>query len=261
MMAWYEAASRRRSRRSYTDQRIGRETLSRLSASCEGFRPYGDARVVVIPEPSSDIFTGIVGSYGKIRGALHVIAVIADESHPTSHAHAGYMGEAAILEATALGLDTCWVGGFFDPRKVDRMVDTSPGERVVCVSPVGFAHDAYSGVERVMRRMAGAHRRKPLETIAAGVAEWPTWARSAAECVRIAPSAVNRQPWRLRLDDGALVVSRDSALEAPKVTKALDCGIAMLHAELGALAVGVQGRWSDREHDRDVAAFTPEEEQ
>lgn len=216
--------------------------------------------MVVISEPSSDVFTGIVGGYGKIRGAAHVIAVIADESHSTSHAHAGYLGEAAILEATALGLDTCWVGGFFDLRKVDRMIDTSPGERVVCVSPVGFAHDAYSGTERVMRGMAAAHRRKPLETIAAGVTEWPPWARSAAECVRIAPSAVNRQPWRLRLDDGALIVSRDSNLETPKVTKALDCGIAMLHAELGALAAGVQGCWIDRDQGRDVAAFMPEEE-
>jgi hypothetical protein len=168
------------------------------------------------------------------------------------------VGEAAVLEATALGLDTCWVGGFFDPKRVGLMVETASSERVLAVSPVGFARDALSGTERAMRGMSRAHRRKALEVIAAGSADWPAWARSAAECVRIAPSAVNRQPWRLRLDGDSLVIARDSGVETPKVTKALDCGIAMLHAEIGALAAGAEGAWSDMTDGRDVAAFTPQ---
>ncbi|HHY93759.1 MAG TPA: nitroreductase, partial [Firmicutes bacterium] len=34
----------------------------------------------------------------------------------------GYTGEAVVLEATALGLATCWVGGFFRPEVAARLL-------------------------------------------------------------------------------------------------------------------------------------------
>jgi len=77
------------------------------------------------------------------------------------------------------------------------------------------------------------------------------------ETARLAPSAINRQPWRFRLDGDSLVIAQDNAFETPKVTKRLDCGIAMLHAHLGAVAEGVVGAWTDLEGGLDVARFTP----
>lgn len=263
-LAWFEAASRRTSRRSYTGERLSQEALERLVAFCDGFRPFDDARVVFVADPATDVFKGIVGGYGKISGAPHVLVVIADDSSPTSQQRAGYTGEAAVLEATVLGAHTCWVGGFFDPRKAGAMIDLAPTEKIVAVSPVGIAGDRPSGSERMMSSMAGSHRRKPLETIAPGNGAWPAWARSGAECARIAPSAVNRQPWRMLFEGDRLVVARDSASEAPRVKKALDCGIAMLHVELGALAKGVEGSWVDAPGaggSLDIAAFVPAESQ
>ena len=78
---------------------------------------------------------------------------------------------------------------------------------------------------------------------------------AAVETARLAPSAVNRQPWRFRFDAGALVIARDNAVEFPRVSKRLDCGIAMLHAELGARATGVHGAWRDLSIGLDVARF------
>ncbi len=259
MAEWFAAVSKRRSRRTYDGHHVDARLLDTLAEACEGFRPYPDARVELIPDPGADVFTGIMGSYGKVSGAPHVLVVIADTASRESQQHAGYAGEAAILEATVLGLDTCWVGGFFDQRKATALVELTPTERIVAVSPVGHATAAMSGTDKTMRGMAGSHRRKPLEQIAEGVAAWPAWAQAAAECARLAPSAVNRQPWRLRLDDTALVVARDNALETPKVTKSLDCGIAMLHAELGARSVGTHGRWTPGHGGLEVARFIPEE--
>lgn len=257
MSSWFAATAQRHSRRAYSGGRVDAPVLDTLAATCEGFRPFDDARVVLLTDPSVDVFTGVVGAYGKVTGATHVIAMVTDGGSKTADQHAGYAGEAAVLEATALGLDTCWVGGFFDPRKVARMIDIGASERVVAVSPVGRARDGLTGTERAMSAMAASRNRKPLEVIAPGSEGWPAWARRAAECVRNAPSAVNRQPWRLRLDSESLVIARDSAIETPKVSKALDCGIAMLHAELGAHAAGVTGSWTDARGGLDVAAFTP----
>ena len=111
----------------------------------------------------------------------------------------------------------------------------------------------------MLRASARAHRRRELSEIAPGIdGSWPEWARAAAEAVRLAPSAVNRQPWRLTLVNERLVISRDNGQETPKVTKSLDCGIAMLHAELGARSQGVHGRWHDRSEGLVVAEFALE---
>lgn len=266
---WFAAVPRRHSRRAFAPASASAGQLAALSQLAESLRPWPDARIAFVAEPAVDVFRGVIGAYGKVTGAPHLLAIIADESgvRDAAHAHAGYIGEAAVLEATALGLDTCWVGGFFDPARVGSVVPMSSGERVIAVSPVGFATDGLTGGEKTMRVMAGAHKRLPLAKIApgavgagsggdaAGGGAWPAWALAAAECVRLAPSAVNRQPWRLRMEGGALIVARDSAVEMPKVTRALDCGIAMLHAELGARDTGASGTWTDLAGGLDVARF------
>jgi hypothetical protein len=73
------------------------------------------------------------------------------------------------------------------------------------------------------------------------------------EAARVAPSGANRQPWRFRLQDGALVMS---CAEKTYWTAPLDYGIAMLHVELGAAHEGVHGVW-DHLSEPDVARFVP----
>jgi len=255
--AWLAAVARRVSRRVFDGQPAETAALDALEGVCSGFRPFPDARIVLVRAPHVDIFKGLIGSYGKVRNAPHVLLFIGDEGSDTCDQHVGYVGEAAVLQATALGLDTCWVGGFFSAARTRQLVELAPGERVLAVSPVGHAVGDVAFSERGMRRMAGSHARKTVVEIAPGSTEggWPDWAVAAVETARLAPSAVNRQPWRFRFDAGALVIARDNGLETPRVTKRLDCGIAMLHAELGARASGVDGGWRDLSSGLDVARF------
>jgi hypothetical protein len=255
--AWLAAVARRHSRRAFDGTPVDSAQLDTLDAVCAGFRPYPDARTVLVRTPSVDVFQGVIGSYGKVTGAPHLLLFIGDERSDTCDQHVGYAGQAAVLEATVLGLDTCWVGGFFNVARTSQLVDLAPGERVLAVSPLGHATEGLSLSERGMQSMAGAHKRKSVAQIAPGSpgGGWRDWAVAAVETARLAPSAVNRQPWRFRCDAGALVIARDSALEFPRVTKRLDCGIAMLHAELGARATGVDGAWRELGNGLDVARF------
>lgn len=254
--AWLAAVERRVSRRAYDGSPVSEQTLDELGLTCSAISArFSEARVVLLTTPPAGLFTGVVGGYGSVKGAVHAMLIVADTQAPSAQRRAGWAGEAAILEATALGLDTCWVAGFFDPRVAAQATDLAPGERVFAATPVGHARESSTVAERGMRLMARAHARKPLDTIAPGSAGWPQWARAAVECARLAPSAMNRQPWRFRLDGGALVVSRDNAGEVPKVTKALDCGIATLHAELAAHRYGAPGSWIDLEGGLDVARY------
>lgn len=256
--SWNEAISRRHSRRTFDGVPVDARTLDQLDQSV-AVHAHEDARVVLVRSPAEGIFRGIVGSYGKVTGSPHVLVMLARITTPFHQQHAGYSGQAAVLEACALGLDTCWIGGFFDRKRVENMIGLGPDERPVAISPLGHGQQRTSSSERMLRASARADRRKQITELAPGIDDgWPAWARAAAEAVRLAPSAVNRQPWRLTLMNERLVISRDNQQEAPKVTKALDCGIAMLHAELGARARGVRGRWHDRDDGLTVAEFVPE---
>jgi len=255
---WLGAVSRRRSRRAYDGTPADADALERIGVLCDAWRPYPDARVALVKRPNVDVFTGVVGSYGKVLGAPHVLVFIGDERADFTDQHVGYTGEAVVLDATVLGLATCWVGGFFSARKVARIVELEVGERVYAVSPLGRPIDADSAAERAMAGLAGAHHRKWVAEIAPGTkrGDWPAWAVAAVETARVAPSAMNRQPWRFRLEDGGLVIAKDSRFETPRVTKRLDIGIAMLHVEIAAEAHGVRGDWTDLTGS-DVARFEP----
>jgi hypothetical protein len=252
---WLAAVARRWSRRVYDGRPADTAILDSIDRCCREFRPYPGARALLVRAPEADVFTGIVGGYGRISGAPHLLVFVADERDPFADQHVGLTGEGAVLEATSRGLDTCWVGGFFREDKVRRIVDLDADERVYSISPLGHAAPSLTLTEKAMRGMAGAKKRKRVEEIAPGIGDsWPQWAVAAVETARLAPSAMNRQPWRFRFEDAGLVIAKDSALETPKVTRRLDDGIAMLHSELGARASGAAGDWTDLEG-MDVARF------
>jgi hypothetical protein len=211
--------------------------LDRIEETCRRASEGRSARAVLVRNAPQSIFTGVIGSYGKIVGAQSVLALVGTDD---SGIDLGYVGESVILDATLAGLDTCWNAGFFNPKRVAILVDLAPEERVCAVSPLGYAAKAESGGERRLRSSVKADTRMAIAEIAPGCDAWPAWAREAVEAVRVAPSGCNDQPWRLSFEEGSLVLEA-----APQVTFSapIDFGIAMLHAELGALHAGVHGAW------------------
>lgn len=244
--AWYPAINARRSRRAYDKSKtIGTEVKNRLHEVCSGFRPYNGVRVEFISEPPDDIFANALGFYGNIKNAPAFFAFIGDTSDPNVQEKMGYTGEAAVLEATSVGLGTCWVALTYNARVVKSLVRLNKEEKIICVSPVGYTTESWSFEEKAFSGFGANHERKQLQTLVSGLPEpgWPDWAKAAVEAARLAPSAMNRQPWGFRIEESGITVSvKDRGLEF-NVAKRLDCGIAMLHIELGALSRGVRGKW------------------
>ena len=250
--AWFDAISVRLSRRRFSDRPVAPADLERLHAFCAAFRPYQPVHVELIEDAANDVFTGLVGSYGKIDGAHWVAAFVGPAD---SHLEIGYTGEAFILEATRLGLDTCWIAGSFDKQRAARLVELEGDQRVVAVTPVGYALQRQPVGERLLRSGVRAASRRPAAELAPGIGDgWPAWAVAAVEAARRAPSGANRQPWRFRLEGGSLVMSGTDKLYW---TASIDFGIAMLHVELGAAHAGVTGRW-ERLEGPDVGRFSPQ---
>jgi nitroreductase len=252
--AWYPAIFERHSRRSYSSRPVEGEKLERLCAVCRDFKPFPGARAELVLNPPAHVFKGLVGRYGGVNGAVHYMAFIGDMDAPHVQEAAGFMGEGIILEATALGLDTCWVGGFFRPEAVGRDVSLAGSERVLSITPVGYGVAQKDLSERLLTSLVRSHRRKPLvELVLEGKPSG--WTEKALEAARLAPSARNRQPWRFGIEKNAVVVSEDKTRSMSSISKRLDCGIAMLHLELGARAADAAGRWELLASPR-VARFT-----
>lgn len=280
---WYRAIGERHSRRRFEPRPVEPALLARLVAVCEGFRPYDEARAVLVARPADEVLRGVVGSYGQVKGAPAYAALVGRTDSPYVHERLGYTGEAVVLEATSLGLGTCWVGGFFRPEVAARLLGVAAGERVMAVIPLGYPGPR-SREESIMSGFVRSHRRKPLaELTARGApgavgdpARWPAWVRAALEAARLAPSAMNRQPWRFAVSaepaaadspagaenpagvEGPGGAERPAGAEGPVwtisvwvaggrqtggISRRLDCGIAMLHLEVAALAHGVRGAW------------------
>jgi nitroreductase len=247
---WYDAIPTRISRRVFDGRSVAPDLLERLRAHCERFHPVPGVRVAIAPSAPENIFTGYAGSYGRVRGFVSVAAFIGPDRADTA---AGYVGEAFVLEATRLGLDTCWVAGSYDRKRTAAVFTVAGDERIYSITPVGYATAKQAVDEKAMRTLVRSASRKPLSEIAPGASDWPDWARSAAESARLAPTGGNGQPARLRLDGGSLVIA---TADTTYWTAPIDFGIVMLHAELGALREGVTGVW-DAATPPGVARFTP----
>ena len=89
------------------------------------------------------------------------------------------------------------------------------------------------------------HRRPPVERLVSrlGRDELPEWVRASIQAARLAPSAVNRQPWGFDLEDESIMVCVRTGGPEFSVSKRLDCGIATLHIEVAAMSCGVRGEW------------------
>lgn len=240
----YEAIQIRHAVRNYDRRPLSASHLEALKQVCgnlPGLVP--GIRVILIEEPGDLIFPRLI-----INGAPAYLVMIGDTSWPHVGEGIGYSGEYVVLTAASLGVGTCWVSGTFRPKEIMKKIDfLNPTEKIFAVSPLGYP--GKTGIlQTVIKKITGSGSRIPLSELLSKdslpLAEIPYWAKIALEAARLAPSAVNRQPWQFTVTNDKIKVSVNNAgKKLNDVTKRLDCGIAMFHLELGAMAVGEFGEW------------------
>ncbi|TFG30843.1 nitroreductase [Candidatus Thorarchaeota archaeon] len=239
--SWYNSISLRHSQRKYSGEVPDESVTSGIEKVCTEFAPFPGVRSVLVREPANDVFKGAVGQYFfKVTKAPYYIAFIGDITKANIQASVGYTGEGIILEATALGLNTCWVGGFYKREAVLKQIDLKDNEQLLAITPIGYSLDGKDRVGNSPKK----HRRKELNGLILSKEDnIGSWIDSTLEAARLAPSAANRQPWRFSISEDSITVSSSSNREGFGVSRRLDCGIAMLHLELGALVSGFKGSW------------------
>jgi len=263
-MTIIETIKTRKSCRTYCNRAIEPEKLTELRQflALNTKTPFGSkVRFLVIDFNEMEISElKNLTTYGVIKGARQFI-VGGVQRQPRAMEDYGYCMERSILKATSMGLGTCLLGGTFKRSGFADKINIREGELLPVISPVGYPRDKRSIVDRIFRMFASSDKRKPwyelfylydidtfLDRENSGSFDIPL------ECVRIAPSASNKQPWRIIKDRDQnafhFYLKRTPGYE--NIIKNIrlqdvDMGIAMCHFELSARELDLKGDWSVNE--------------
>ena len=274
-MTLIEAIQQRRSVRTYSKKNLSPGHRGKIEKILQEKReaPFGSPVRFRLLDLSSieEERRGALGTYGFIRGASSFIAGIVSLPGNTSNRPSaaaamvdlGYLFEYTILELTVLGLGTCWLGGTLKREELTSLLQLASNEVLTALTPAGYPAERQGLQSKLIRFAAGSKHRKPWTELffPAGAAANQLTPQASSEntkvlleCVRLAPSASNKQPWRIvrdgpygELESYHFFLQRNKGygmfgdyIDLQRV----DMGIALCHFDAAAGELGVTGSWT-----------------
>ena len=223
----YRAIFERRSVRKFEDMELKEGVLARLRTFTSELRPlFPEIRTefkVVGPEDVKGLF--------KVKAPHYLVAF--SEKKEGDAANVGFMLQQVDLHLVSIGLGSCWQGG---PRLTRSSRDGSELEPLILLA-FGIP------LKDERRRGVAEFDRRPLSDITEISGH-----ESIIEAARLAPSAMNKQPWFFTAGESGAInayVARSSMMERMNRVSA---GIALCHIWLAAAHQGMSVGF-DREPD------------
>jgi nitroreductase len=242
-----ETIQKRRSVRTYTGEPLSEEHVAQIKQYISQLQAPFDvkARIELIHIHANEKPIKL-GTYGWVKGACDYLALIF-ESAPFAETAAAYIFEQAILYCTYLGLGTCWLGGSFNRGDFKKQIKLRSDEKLRIVSPVGYTSDKKRFLEKYIVNAEKNHTsRKPFSELFFDTDFNTSLTETKAgsfytplEMVRLAPSANNKQEWRVLFTDNTLHFYKKPYLSFDSI----DMGIALCHFELTCRGLGIEGKY------------------
>lgn len=232
-----EIIKTRKSVRTYDGRQLSEDHRKAIEEYIKGItNPFGIPVEIVLLDAkehglSSPVLAGEnLYAAGKVRkGPLADVAF-------------GYSFEKLILFAWSLGIGTVWIGGTMKRSLFEKASGLKEGEMMPCISPLGYPAAKRSVKETMMRKGIGADSRKSAAELFFD-GEWGKALKYEGEMAEVfemvlwAPSAVNKQPWRIIAKDGLyhFYEKKDRGYVNPSVgdLQKIDVGIALCHFVMG----------------------------
>ncbi|MBF0541943.1 MAG: nitroreductase [Nitrospirae bacterium] len=257
----------RSSCRTFEDRPINQDLLDNMTEFIDAltappFNSYSKFKIIHTPDLKDK---HKIGTYGFINGAQYFIIGKIKKSLNDLEDY-GYLMEKIILHATALSLGTCWLGGTFTKDSALQIINSAEDETCPAISPLGYKAEKRGILERSLRKIAGSDNRIPFNELSFEESlNTPLTQEKAAqytiplEMLRLAPSASNKQPWRI-IKESRMSTPIDKNIfhfylcRTQRYEKTLnlinaadlqriDMGIAMCHFELSAKEQNLNGHW------------------
>lgn len=250
-----EAVEKRVSVRNYTTQPVEEEKRAMITDFIKEMdNPFNQKVNFHFFDMDNSSEDQKLGTYGVIQKAKHYLGASIIPA-PFALEALGYELETVMLYLAHLDIGTCWLGGTFDRKGFADVLNVGEDEILPVITPYGYAQSSRHLQEIVMRTFIQAHKRlewnklffqddfqTPLSKEQADKFAFPL------EMVRLAPSASNKQPWRILLKDGNVHFFE---YKTPKYSDAfaydiqrIDMGIAAAHFEHSVKELGMSGKFA-----------------
>ena len=239
-----ELIKSRKSMRTFDGRPLTAEDRERLAQYIETIRNPIDipVRFVLLDAKEHGLSSPVIS--GETMYAAGMV-----RKGPNADVAFGYSFEKLGRYAWSLGIGTTWIGGTMKRELFEHAAGLSEEDMMPCVSPLGYPAKKRSVRETLMRKGVGADTRQDAEKLFFdGVWGSPLVLpagdenRELLEMVRWAPSAVNRQPWRIIARDGTFhfYKKQDKGYIGEKTgdLQKIDLGIALCHFVMGMEAQG-----------------------
>jgi hypothetical protein len=209
------AIENRHSVRQFKDQPLSPSALGSLNSLIQNINYQSGLNIQLITdEPLA--FSTLLAKYGRFKNVKNYLAIVGKDDQDL-FVNAGYYGERLVLEAQALGLNTCWVALSFSRNKCPAVIED--GQKLAIVIALGYGQT--QGVK---------HKQKPFSNFVQTEEQTlPEWFKKGVESAMLCPTAINQQKFYFVLD-GNTVMLKTRFGPCSKI----DLGIAKLHFELGA---------------------------
>ena len=162
----------------------------------------------------------------------------------------GYCLEHLVLNLTEVGYGTCWLGMIPNKGKIERQLGVEDAENIPALISVGKAIPNKAWHQKLRSRQSKDRKRIDQlfysTFIGSPIRGYQLNKYSEIfEAVQKSPSTMNKQPWRIVIDDNyfRFYMQADYITEHGLNLKYIDMGIVMCHFEIAAKSLGLQGYW------------------
>lgn len=180
-----------------------------------------------------------ISTYGVVKKAPSYLVTVCKNDRE-GMIDCGYVFEKLVLYLESIGISTCWLGGTYKRSQLN--VPVGEGEFIPIISPIGYAASKRTFSDKTVRRLAKSSSRLDFDQLffdqnfKKSITDLGL--KERLEYVRLAPSASNKQPWRIVVDKhdvAHLYLERTPNYGRGRLAydiQMVDMGIAICHYEI-----------------------------
>ncbi len=201
----------RHSVRAYKTDSIEGKKRQQLNQWITSYNQESGLHIQIFYDEPTCFDTGLA-HYGHFENVRNYICLVGTRGQEKL---AGYYGEKLVLNAQAIGLNTCWVALTHgkSQAKLNR------NEKVLCIIAIGYGQT--QGV---------THKSKQVSDVSNYQEGMPTWFLKGVQAALLAPTAVNQQKFYFTYKNGDVSLKVKGLGAYTKI----DLGIVQYHFELGS---------------------------
>lgn len=233
----YKNIFKRSSIRNFADIAISSDVNKYITALTNSINSEAkNMRLVFVNRKDDSVYKGIIGSYGKVKNAQAYAVFVGKKNVKSTLKDIGYYGEIFILDLLSQNIGTCWISGTFNKDNVLKNITLKDDEEIYAITPIGLIAYDINEITKILDTKLSNRKRKNINQISNldDIQNKSKWMIDIVESVKVAPSAMNMQPWYITFNADTILLSTNSKFNINKKID-IDIGIAASHIEISLM--------------------------